>query len=173
MGTLRPSITYPLLPPCSSLLPNSLALHCPLTPWAPGTFLGPQETLGAFCSLRSSVRLRGLVPLTLPHLPSPPHPLPPEPPWAPGTFLGPKGALGAFRSLRQLWVFSQTQGPCSPCSPQPLAPSCPLAPSHPLSLPGTLGLRKPWEPSKAFRLRGLAPNAPPFPASPPSLPLAP
>ena len=50
--------------------------------------------------------------------------------WAPGTFLGPQEDLGAFASLWQPWVFSETQGPCFPCSPSP-----PLAPSHSLYPP--------------------------------------
>ena len=73
-----------------------------------GTFLGPQEALGAFGSLGSSVRLRGLA------SPSPPHSLslPLEPPWA---SLGPWNlpeASGSLGSLQQPWVFSHTQGPC-------------------------------------------------------------
>ena len=65
--------------------------------------------------------------------------MPPEPPWVPRTFLGPQEALGALASLWQPWVFSQTQGPCFPCSPSP--PSLPLTPSCSLSLPGS-----PWAP---------------------------
>ena len=118
-----------------------------------GTFLGSQEALEAFSSLGSLVRLGGLVPL------SPEHPLVP----------------GASQSLQKL-VFSQTQGPCPPCSPLP--PVTSLGPQEafrslwqpwvfnqtqgpcspcPLSLPALLGspwsLKKPWEPSEALGLQ--------------------
>ena len=83
----------------------------------------------------------------------PPHP--PEPPWAPKNFLGPQEPLGAFGSLQQPWVFSQTQGPCFPCSPLPpsslllpLAPLPPWAPGTflgPQQALGVLGsLRQAW-----------------------------
>ena len=72
---------------------------------------------------------------------SPSLPPPPEPPWAPGTFLGPQEAFGAFRSLQQPWVFSQTQGPCSPT---PIAPSRSPSPPEPPWGPGTSrSLQKP------------------------------
>ena len=118
--TQRPC--FPLLPltsPCSLLftLTPSHPLSLPGFPWAPGSFLGPQEDLGAFASLWQPwvfSQTQGLASL------APPHPLsPPEPPWVPGTFLGPQEALGALTSLWQPWVFSQTQGPCFPCSPSP------------------------------------------------------
>ena len=130
--------SYPLLPlapSCSPLVPEP--------PWAPGTFLGPQEVLGAFRSLWQPLVFSQTQGPCFPCSPSSPSltltpscsPSPPEPPSTsldPGTFLGPQEALGAFRSLWQPWVFSQTQGPCFPCSPSPPAPSyslsLPLAP---------------------------------------------
>ena len=139
----------PLAPPHLPLLPlvHSHPLSPPEPPWVslgPWNFPGASDRLGSlhkplapFGSLGSSVRLRGLASL------APPHPLLlpltlshtlslPRPPWVPGTFLGPWEALGAFTNLRQPLVFSQTQGPCFPCSPSPphsLSP--PVAPSHP------------------------------------------
>ena len=69
--------------------------------------------------------------------------------------------MGAFGSLWQPWVFSETQRPCFPCSPHPLAPPCPLSLPEPLG--PSSGLSKPWEPLQAFgslgssvRLRSLA-----------------
>ena len=171
-GSLGSSVRLRGLAPIASPTPHSLSLPlAPEPPWAPGTFLGPQEALGAFRSLGSLVGLRGLAPLAPPHSLLPP--LPPEPSWASGTYLGPQEALQAFRSLWQHWLFSQTQGPCSPCSSYPLPPCSPCSPSF-LSLPGPLGpswsLRKPWEPLEAFgsigssvRLRVLAPPSPLLP----------
>ena len=132
---------FPCSPhPCSLLLllapPHPLSLPGPL--WAPGTFLGPQQALGAFGSLRQPCVFSQTQGPCFPCFPSPPSlpltpPCPlslPGPLWVPGTFLGPQKALGAFRSLWQACVFSQTQGPCFPCSSLP-----PLTLSHSLSLP--------------------------------------
>ena len=106
---------------------HSLPLSLPGSPWTPGTFLGPQEALGAFTSLRQ--------PWVFSETQGPCFPCSPSPPlapscslsrlslpgfaWAPGTFLGPQEDLGAFASLWQPWVFSETQGPCFPCSLSP------------------------------------------------------
>ena len=113
----------------------------------------------AFGSLGSSVRLRGLASL------APLTPLLPGPLWVslgPGTFLGPQEALRAFRSLRQPWVFSQTQRPCFPCSPHPLAPWASLGP---WDLPGASGsLGSLWQPWIFSQTQG-----PCFPCSPHSL----
>ena len=176
-GALLPLL--PLTPSCSPSPPEP--------PWVslgPWDLRKPLEALGLQSDSEALLPLLPLTPLTLSR-----SPLPPEPPWAPGTFLGPQQALGAFGSLQQAWVFSQTQGPCFPCSPHP--PSLPHTPSHsphPLSLPGPLGPSwglsnsKPWEPSEAFRrlgssvrLRGLASLAPlaPLALSPPEPPWAP
>ena len=126
------------LTPSLSLTPSCLhfTLSLPGSPWAPGTFLGPQKALGGFASLRQTLTVLGLqsdsgallplLPLTpsLSLAPSCPLSLP-RPPWLPGTFLAPQ-ALGVFASLQQPWVFSQTQGLASPHPPHflllPLAP---------------------------------------------------
>ena len=114
----------------------------------PPQVVGPQNI-----SLNIQYPLTPSLPLTPPC-----SPLSPESPWAPGTLLGPQKALEALGSHRQPWVFSQTQGPCFPCSPSPLALSCsPLPPSLPKPpwAPGTFlgpqealgafrSLRQPW-----------------------------
>ena len=148
---------------------SPLAPPCPLTPWAsldPWAFLGPWDLPGASGSLGSlwkpseALVLQSDSGTLLPTSPLPPCSL---------DSWDLPGASGSLGSLLQPWVFSQTEGPCSPCSPHPhLAPPCPL------SLPGPLGpswsLRKPWEPLEAFgsleysvRLRDLAPLTPPHP----------
>ena len=136
--------------PCSSCSPHPhspLPSLLPLTPWTPGTFLGPQEALGAFGSLWQPwvFRLRDLAP---PHLPlAPLTSLAPLNSLAPHHPLSLPGPLGPFWGLRKPWepweafgspwVFSQTQGPCSPCSPHlPLAPWASL---DPWDLPGASG----------------------------------
>ena len=122
--------------PCSPSPPPSLSpLSLPGFFWVPETFLGPQEALGAFRSLWQPWVFSQTQGPCFPSSPlfslAPSHPLSlPGPPWTPGTFLRPQEALGAFRSLQQPWVFSQTQGPCFPCSPS--SPPSLL----PLSLPG-------------------------------------
>ena len=101
------------------LPPHSPSFPGPLKP--PWDLRKPWEPSETFGSLGPSVRLRGLVPLLPSSLLAPPCPL---------SILGPQEALGAFGSLQQPWVFSQTQGPCSP---------------YPLYFPGTSpGLRKSW-----------------------------
>ena len=136
----------PLLPltphPFSLPLTPSHPLSLPRPPWVSVTFLGPQEALGAFRSLRqlwSSVRLRGLA-FLLPFTSLTPS-RSPEPPWA---SLGPwdlPGASGSLQKPLAALVFSQTQGPCFPCSPSP--PSLPLAPSRSPEPPwASLG---PWD----------------------------
>ena len=121
------SILLPLTSPDPLSLPGPLRTSWDLRkPWEPLEALGLQWDTEALLSL---------LPLTPPHslsLPlTPSHSLSlPRPPWVPRTFLGPQKALGAFASLWQPWVFSQTQGPCFPCSPSP-----PFALSRPLSLP--------------------------------------
>ena len=132
-------------PPSLPLTPSH-PLSLPIPPWVAGTFLRPQEALEAFTSLQQPLAALGLqsysgaVLSLLPLTPS--HPLSlPRPPCVPGTFLGPQEALGAFTSLRQPWVFSQTQGPCFPCSP-----SLPLTPSHYISPPEPpYASRGPWD----------------------------
>ena len=125
------SLSFPLAPPCFLSLLGSLGPSWGLSKlW---------KRLEAFGSLGSSGRLKGLASLTPPHPSSIPLALPcplslSGPPWVPGTFLGPQKALGAFGSLQQPWVFSQTKGPCFPCSPHPF----PLTPPCSLSLPGPL-----------------------------------
>ena len=120
----------------------------------------------AFNSLGSSVRLRDLAPLT-PSCSLSPWGL--RKPWKPSAALGlqldlgallpshslllPLTPLEAFGSLQQPWVFSQTQGPCSP---HPLLLPEPLGPQEALEAFGSLG--------SSVRLRGFAPF---------SLPLAP
>ena len=139
-GALLPLLPLISLTPSCSLsspLTSSHPLSLPRPPWITGTFLGPQEALGAFTSLWQPLvfsQTQGHCfpcsssSLSLPLAPS--HPLSlPGPPWAAGTFLGPQEALRAFRSLWQPWVFSQTQRPCFPCSPSP--PSLPLTPLAP------------------------------------------
>ena len=149
------SPSTPLLP-----LAPSHPLSLPGFPWVPEIFLGPQEALPASASLWQPCQnwvfsqTQGPCfpcshsPPSLPLTPSHPMSLP-MPPWIPGTFLGPREALGAFRSLWQPWVFSQTQGPCFPCSLSlPLTPSCSLSLPRPPWVPGTfLG---PWEAFGAF-----------------------
>ena len=139
----------PLTPSCFLSLPltPSCFLSLPRPPWVPGTFLGPWEALGAFTSLRQPLAALGLqsdsgalLPL-IPLTPLTPLSLSLVPwvfldlPGPLGTFLGPEEALGAFRSFWQPWVFSQTQGPCFPCSPLPpslpLTSSCLLSPTKP------------------------------------------
>ena len=185
-SSVRLRVLVPLAPliPCSPLSPEH--------PWIPGTSLGPQEALGAFGNLLQPWVLSQIQGPCSPCSPSHPLPLtslPSEHPCAPGTSLGPQEAFGAFESLYQLWVFSQTQGSCSPCSPSPLAPLAPpcspCLPSIPGPLEPSLGLRKPWELSEAFgslgslvRLRGLVPPCPltpphPLASSPPGHPWAP
>ena len=160
----------------------------PEPPWVSLGPLGPSwglkkpwEALQAFGSLGSSVILRGLASLAPPYSPllllTPSRPLSlPRPPWIPGTFRGPQEALGAFTSLWQPWLFSQTQGPCFPCSPSlPLAPSCPLSLPIPPGVPGTFlgpqealgGFASLWQPWLFSQTQG-----PCFPCSP-LLPLAP
>ena len=92
----------PLTPSCSLLLPRP--------PWVPGTFLGPQEALGAFTRHRQPWVFSETQGPCFPYSSSPPLtpscPLSlPRPLWAPGTFLGPQEALGTFRSLQQPWLF--------------------------------------------------------------------
>ena len=143
LGSLwKPSAALGLQSDSGTLFPLlSLTPPFPLTPlaslgpWGPSWGLRkPWEPSKAFGSLGSSVRLRGLFPLALPHLLAPLLPLiplTPKPPWVPGTFFWPQETLGTFGSLWQPWVFSQTQGPCSPCSslsPSPLTPLTPLTP---------------------------------------------
>ena len=115
--------------PRSPLPPTSLAPSCsPCSLSLPGTFLGPQE---AFGSLGSSVRLGGITPSQSPS--------PPEPSWGLRKPCEPLEAFGSLGSsvrlgglapptpwasldswgLRKPWVFSQTQGPCSPLTTEP------------------------------------------------------
>ena len=110
----------------------------PLTPWASLGFWGlrkPWEPSEAFCSLGSSVRLGGLVPLA-PHSPSPPGPL--EPAWG---FRKPSAALGLRSDSGALFLLL----PHSPC---PF-----LLLLAPLASLGPWGLRKPWEPLAALGLQ--------------------
>ena len=96
--SLSPPVT-PFCPPCPLSLPRPL--------WAPGAFLGPQEALGAFTSLRQPLAALGLHsysgavlsliplnPLTFSNSLSPP-----EPPWV---SMGPWDLPGASGSLGRL-----------------------------------------------------------------------
>ena len=112
-GALLPLLLLTPSHPLSFPLTLSHLLSLPRPPWISGTFLGPQEDLGALTSLwqpwvfsQIQGTLLPLLPLTpssslsLPLAPS--HSLSlPRPPWVPGTFLGPQKALGAFTSLQQ------------------------------------------------------------------------
>ena len=150
--SLSPLSVSPLSP--LSLSPCSPTPFFPLPPepsWAPGTFLGPQESLGAFRSLWQPwvFRLRGLAP---PHLPlslsplsvsplsplsllSPPSlsPLSPKhsitypyPPLAIGSEGGVRGARWERDGAR--WEQGEQTGDSLACFL--LLTSLPLAPSH-------------------------------------------
>ena len=140
-GSLASSVRYRGLPPphpltlshspCSSLSPEP--------PWAPGTFLGPQEALGAFGSLWQSCvfsQTQGPHFICYPSLLTPSHsPLPLSLPGPLGPSWGlkkpwePSEAFGSLRSSVRLWGLAS------------FAPSHPLASSHsplPPYLPGPL-----------------------------------
>ena len=141
------SLSLPLAPSCP--------LSLPMPSWVPGTFLGPQEALGAFTSLwqpwvfshtqgpcfpcsPSSPSL-SLTP-SCPHLPL----SLPGSPWALGTFLGPQEAFGGFASFLQPLAALGLQSDSGILLP--LLPLNPIISSHSLSPPGppwaSLG---PWD----------------------------
>ena len=132
-GTLGPTevVGTPKLGPTGGGHPKTY-------PWEPLAALGLQSDSGALL----------------------PHPLSPL---TPSASLGPwdlPRASGSLGSLWQPWVFSQTQGPCSPT---PLLPLTSLSPSW--------GLRKPWEPLAVLGLQSdSGALLPPCSPSPLSLP---
>ena len=100
------------------------------------------------------------------------------PAWFPGTFPGPLEPQEALEDLAVLGL-SETQGPCSPCSPHPLVPCTLSSPRH-LSLCGSLltpwgpwSLKKPWKPSAVLGLQSNSGTLHPLTSLPPWLPWPP
>ena len=176
-GALLPLL--PLTPPCSLLCPLSL----PGLPWDPGTFLGPQEALGALVSLWQAWVFSQTQGPCFPCSPSSPL-LPLTPPHPPGS-LGPSWGLSKpwepLEAFRRLGSSVRLRALASLAPPHPLLS---LAPPCFLSLPGLS-----WDPGtflgpqkalgafgslgSSVRLRGLASLAPPHSLTPSHSPLPP
>ena len=182
VGTQTHSIAYPSSLAPSFLLPYSslLPLHPPGLPGPPATSLGPlepHETLKAFSSLGTSVRLWSLAPLT----PRPPWPLGPLEPQEALEVFGSPGASVRLRGLAPLTpshllgLFASQDLPRSSGAQEALEAFSSLralvrlrslAPPCPLGLSGPLGPLKPWKSLAASRLQTQGPCSP-LPLTPP------